>query len=106
MKDRKLLKLAAKAANLGTVIFENASDDDGYDSGVWSYTWIREKSGKLLDWNPLENDGDALRLAVQCLPFHILEYTAEDYEYCNQDGFAATRRAIVRKAAEIGKDMK
>ena len=90
MKDRELLSWAAKAA----AIEYSSTEDQG----------LSLASGKY--WNPLEDDGDALRLAVMCLPFHILQYTAEDYEYCNQDGFAATRRAIVRKAAEIGKDTK
>ena len=56
-------------------------------------------------WNPLEDDGDAFRLAVKVLPFYVLKYTAEDYEYCHGDGLAATRRAIVRAAAEIGKEI-
>ena len=90
MKDRELLSWAAMAA----AIEYSSTEDQG----------LSLASGKY--WNPLEDDGDALRLAVMCLPFHILQYTAEDYEYCNQDGFAATRRAIVRKAAEIGKDTK
>jgi len=34
-----------------------------------------------------------------------LRYTREDYEACNQDGLAATRRAIVRAAAELGRNM-
>lgn len=87
------------------------------DPNFCNYTYIDEKVGVCLElgsrrgaitsyWNPLTDDGDALRLAVSCLPFHILKYSAEDYEYCKQDGFAATRRAIVRAAAEIGKVMK
>ena len=88
--DRELLEMAAKAAD---------------------YQYAKHGGYIVVDgipgnWNPLTNDGDALRLAVSCLPFHILKYSAEDYEYCKQDGFAATRRAIVRAAAEIGKVMK
>jgi hypothetical protein len=56
-------------------------------------------------WNPLTNDGDAFRLMVKCLPFYTVCYSREDYEACNQDGLAATRRAIVRAAAEIGRNM-
>jgi hypothetical protein len=56
-------------------------------------------------WNPLTDDGDAFRLMVKCLPFYTVCYSREDYEACNQDGLAATRRAIVRAAAEIGRNM-
>lgn len=90
MQGRELLKLAAKAAE----IEYSSTEEQGLSLITGEY------------WNPLDDDGDALRLAVTCLPFHILQYTAEDYKYCNEDGFAATRRAIVRAAAEIGKAMK
>lgn len=58
MTDRELLELAAKAA--GSDVFE-------LDGG-----WV-QKIGKEIDglerwvgrWNPLEDDGDALRLAVK-----------------------------------------
>lgn len=64
------------------------------------------KDGKYSSfWNPLNDDGDALRLAVKCLPFHVLKYTADDYDRCKQDGNAATRRAIVRAAAAVGEAM-
>ena len=56
-------------------------------------------------WNPLTDDGDAFRLAVKCLPFYTLRYSREDWEKCGEDGYAATRRAIVRAAAEIGRNM-
>jgi hypothetical protein len=102
MTDRELLELAAKAA------------------GEWSRL---EPLEHLLDrWNPLTDDGDALRLAVtlriniehaetlgrephgvNCWPVgqgHCawMENDLTDYN-------AATRRAIVRAAAEIGRNM-
>lgn len=99
MNDRELLELAAKAAGV---------------RGEWLFNTFRQ--GVLINglydelmesyWNPLTDDGDALRLAVKCLPFYTLQYTTEDYEHCSQDGYAATRRAIVRAAAEIGKELK
>lgn len=66
-------------------------------------------------WNPLTDDGDALRLAVklqlQITPgtYNKDEFTAfraaageahERYSYL-QDEYAATRRAIVRAAASL-----
>ena len=76
-----------------------------------------------LYWNPLTDDGDALRLAVKCgisvLPFSYCISTqwpldglpeeligvASPYEDISlgQDHLAAARLAIVRAAAELGK---
>ena len=66
-------------------------------------------------WNPLTDDGDALRLAVK-LGISVLysDFTGEAEarwnrgayrltEYGPDDPLAATRRAIVRAAAEIGR---
>ena len=99
MNDRELLELAAKAVGI-------------------------EWDEFTLDcWNPLISDGDALRLAVNLgLAIRVLEkcvFVESDPEtllgqsqyselemYGNSDPYAATRRAIVRAAAEIGKEMK
>jgi hypothetical protein len=102
MTDRKLLELAAKAAG---------------------YRVIETRGHALLLadppvlWNPLTDDGDALRLAVK-LEIDVDFYLAD--VQARRDGFnpvfelfsehndrtAATRRAITRAAAEIGKGMK
>ena len=69
-----------------------------------------------LYWNPLDDDGDALRLAVKCkldLFLHELGALVNDgnglgielEERLAGDPYAATRRAIVRAAAEIGREM-
>jgi hypothetical protein len=68
-------------------------------------------------WNPLTDDGDALRLAVECgicfgpnLDGDRAVAYGEDgrniVELHGTDPYAATRRAIVRAAAEIGRNMK
>jgi hypothetical protein len=90
----ELLELAAKAAGLS----------------FW-----QENS-----WNPLDDDGDALRLAVKLnidVFFHasrveghvaggrIPPVRAIEREDYGDDPLAATRRAIVRAAAEIGRNM-
>lgn len=96
--DRELLELAAKAAG-------NIED------------WEPEMS-----WNPLTDDGDALRLAVklnlslQCATgLSIVTYedhnahikqVGERHNLQQDRANAATRRAIVRAAAEIGRNMK
>ena len=101
MTDKELLELAAKAA--------------GIEKDQWSdfYMMPTMPNGSLIaktgGWNPLTDDGDALRLAVK-LGIDIGEACGwyynndEDDEY-NKDPYAATRRAIVRAAAEIGKTL-
>ena len=68
-------------------------------------------------WNPLTNDGDALRLAVtlnmcvtsfrdeQMVGYVISGKGYNVHEAPGTDPYAATRRAIVRAAAEIGKQI-
>lgn len=107
MTDRELLELAAKAAGL-------LSDGWHRDGGL--ACWEPGQEGKYwFNWNPLESDSDALRLAVKmgmCVDSHIND-DARAYaengitasENRNPDPYAATRRAIVRAAAEIGRTM-
>jgi hypothetical protein len=99
MTDRELLELAAKAAGIDIVGWV---DDGPLDI-------------ECLLWNPLTDDGDALRLAVKLgLALNIrrndvfagngmygVKETMDSF-----DPYAATRRAIVRATAEIGKEMK
>jgi len=109
MNDRELLELAAKAADInieywhttGTPMFRNAK-------------------GLAEFWNPLTDDGDALRLAValgiEIIPDRQIATVITAFcvhspdliglntmEEFSDDEMAATRRAIVRAAAEIGK---
>lgn len=91
--NRELLELAAKAA--GKDIDPHRYDpDDGFA--------IRHTA---IFWNPIADDGDALRLAVKLgIPVGVFANYASIAN--DSDHFAATRRAIVRAAAEIGKEMK
>lgn len=105
-EDRELLELAGKAA--------------GYE-GVRPATfgmdcWMAMSEGEWLPWNPLTDDGDALRLAVKLgltlefcerrvlatYPSGVDEFDFVDEKY-GDDKTMATRRAIVRAAAEIGR---
>ena len=101
MTDRELLEMAAKAAGVPV-----EWDGDGFVRPVPFKGFTNYEP-----WNPLADDGDALRLAVKSgLWAHIGKYyVAIDgthiEEACGQDPYAATRRAIVRAAAEIGKAM-
>jgi hypothetical protein len=109
MDDRELLELAAKAAGIDTKHSLRFSDV--------AFDW----QARLNRWNPLIDDGDAFRLAVKLkinisiigkYDNEILAYSAahhydeEPSESMESDPYAATRRAIVRAAAEIGKGMK
>jgi len=105
MTDRELLELAAKAAGIELWhedVFTNGLTHKVSDNGV-------------LCWNPLTDDGDALRLAVKLLfeidmdrrSIAIRHQTGvKILRAFNNDPYAATRRAIVRAAAEIGRSMK
>lgn len=107
MTDRELLELAAKAA--GYVIEDDADRlvaQPGHFAGGFSI--LNDRGGSSL-WNPLYDDGDALRLAVKLQMSSLFAtgfHTIEDYVISGNDPYAATRRAIVRAAAEIGKEMK
>lgn len=112
--ERELLDLAAKAAGV---------EQDLVLTDPRFITWRSQydSEGYNQPWNPLTDDGDALRLAVK------LEITPGKHEdtvvasrsaswrsgsaHCSlwepeeDDPYAATRRAIVRAAAEIGKQL-
>lgn len=114
MTDQELLELAAKAAVIDLVW------DDLLMPGYYS-DWRGLPQWEY--WNPLNDDGDALRLANK-LRINIQRETwLEDKSYppsvdCGpnnvncwhelpegDDADAATRRAIVTAAAMIGKEM-
>ena len=105
MNDKELLELAAKAAGLKPTT--NALGQPSWTTGLGSGCFA---------WNPLQDDGDALRLAVKLemtididdkkvIAFGVF-YGYLKSEAINDDPYAAARRAIVRAAAEIGKEMK
>ena len=113
MTDRELLEAAAKACGIDGA-YGVASDDYYYDGNVEGILTILP-DGQSYVWNPLTDDGDALRLAVKLElqldlrhSFHTVRiYGAADGRIDESgDPLAATRRAIVRAAAAIGKEMK
>ena len=112
MTDRELLELAAKAGGYSHYEYvENEYRDGRKVTGHYC---------SLLEVcvNPLDDDGDALRLAVKlgmcvdCVDGSMMvEFFVKDkikhigIEIYTDDPYAATRRAIVRAAAEIGKSV-
>ena len=108
MSDRELLEMAAKAAGFAWV--------DGHVS-----TGLRDRDGRV--WNPLTDDCDALRLAVKlklivtfadggagphvCAGQRLGPFSNETLPikmFALDEELAATRRAIVRAAAELGRN--
>lgn len=128
MDDRTLLERAAKAAGVfltreklaaalpkweWSESFEPHHDEDGGMCGT--FIWYGSDGVEIggtdeFHWDPLNDDGDALRLAValglvvDCSrpsagePFKLFHFGQDGADDLN----AATRRAIVRAAAEIG----
>ena len=106
MTDRELLELAAKAAGLGTLVWGDKYKlgDDEIDCTDMPYVRSGQPDEGDVFWNPLTDDGDALRLAVK---LNLWEAVRDGHQHLDSDGdpYAATRRAIVRAAAEIGRNM-
>jgi hypothetical protein len=99
--ERELLELAAKAAGIAFNSTNALSDA----------MWIPAEERY---WNPLADDGDAMRLAVRLRITPHIDSNMTEAEAATQteggffaephidDPYAATRRAIVRAAAAIG----
>ena len=119
MTDKEMLEYAAKAAGIDSDRLKNRYDH-----------WDKDHAPVLVGraWNPLTDDGDALRLAVR-LGLHARQFPIIDDGFdaplgmvevwrvdgddpmhveflrSGDDRLAATRRAIVRAAAEIGRKL-
>lgn len=101
MTDKELLELAAKAAGI-EVRYQPISHR------FLTQKQLSQREGHYFAyWNPLTDDGDALRLAVKLgiLDNHEIGIAPVNV-WADEDPYAATRRAIVRAAAEIGKETK
>lgn len=121
MEDKELLELAAKAHG-----FYDDATDSGSLHGLrrtqdGDFYWVDENGWH--PWWPQNDDGQALRLAVKLgmtieqfdddggvvvthgVSVRASEDYADDRYAASRDPYAATRRAIVRAAAEIGKSL-
>jgi hypothetical protein len=115
MTDGELLEKAAKSIGLKYIKpAEGYGGEFGLIAGKETLRSATDRCGATT-WNPLKDDGDALRLAVKLgvqitiildgddgdhFPQTMVDWATE--EHLN-DPYAATRRAIVRVAAETGK---
>jgi hypothetical protein len=99
LDDIELLELAAKAADIYEALHQT---EDGF-------VFI----GSYNIWNPFADDGDALRLAVACGLIVDCSRPSAGEPYKQHaiwrdeamSNAELTRRAIVRAAAEIGRQM-
>ena len=127
MTDKEMLEYAAKAAGIKVPTKEDYPYAYIDHHGIHRDISCGGDGTRMSHWNPLPDDGDALRLAVRlamtvrqepsaaaagwgadCIsgaptvdgrgPWFWKEWLSD-----NQDPYAATRRAIVRAAAEIGR---
>jgi hypothetical protein len=105
--DRELLEAAANAAGMNI---------------EWQPCGWAHNNETLCEWNPLTDDGDALRLAVKLgIKFiynealgqglawtgGVPDFEAQaNIEDCGRNETTCARRAIVRAAAAIGRSMK
>lgn len=113
MTDRELLELAAKAVGMNA------------DEAMWhpraGFVWVKRVDGMRKEnaWNPLTDDGDALRLAAKLKidiewqatnPFpeprvEAYQRNDEGSYFCADEPEDNYRRAIVRAAAKVGEAM-
>lgn len=108
MNDFQMLELAAKAAGYEVEFIRNSG----------CFYRCEEEVGRE-DWNPLDDDGDALRLAIKLnIAIHLdltvgsvitsfavgrMGYNTHEEVSENKDcPYKAARRAIVSAAAKIG----
>lgn len=125
MTDRELLELAAKAAGIKILRFGESEDYyspcRGYVAFI-EWFWPGDEPMETPmeeEWNPLDDDGDAFRLAVK-LRLMVAWDRWNDSDYAcirhrdldeeiglliDQKPEKTVRRAIVMAAAEIGRAM-
>lgn len=101
---RRLLELAAKAAGYTT---QHPWNDQRMLMQPPVPALLVFKNGQLLTtlWNPAEDDGAALRLAVVLGLFNDDDFISEIraiWAYPSQDQQGDVRRIILRAAASIG----
>lgn len=124
MTDQELIELAAKAVGIkGEWVRDTA-----FIQARYSFNVPYDNHGMMtsIEWNPLREDSDAMRLAIN-LGMNLMMLPASlKYGFCtvgvgfsnesgspritisenyNQGPYKAVRRAIVRAAAEIGRKM-
>jgi hypothetical protein len=103
MEDRELLERAAEAAGMDGQWCEFHGMDVGQDAYGIGDPCVHRWGDKL--WNPLTDDGDALRLAVKLNILWSADFmhflSLERFSNQAHDDTVAYRRAITRAAASL-----
>lgn len=115
ISDQELLELAARAAG---ECFSHKLDNGVQGKRTGPFVVRRQR---WTQWNPLTDDGDALRLAEQCSLTVCIDgtgtvsacdqrrkkdvFVTQSIRECGGSRIVAARRAIVRAAAAIGEGM-
>lgn len=116
MNDRELLEMAAKANGVHEDQSPPTNGPGLHRSYMGNLSWLQD-DGNFRPWNPLTNDGDALRLGVKLnmsVSMGPVQVSANTIAGALRDAFfhesritqdpcAATRRVIVLAAAEVGR---
>jgi len=106
MTDKELLELAAKAA--GYILKKWCKETDRCEGFFVAHLPVSGREAEYPEywyeafWNPLYDDGDALRLAVKLMDFQ--PYKGRGAPFISSAA-SETRRAITIAAATIGKEM-
>lgn len=99
--DRELLELAAKAVGYASLVPVPISRTE------CTYLVEMIDGGPLKPFNPLTDDGEALRLALAMPALDLHWLVAKAWQACDSEderrGYV--RRAIVQAVAEIGRAM-
>lgn len=108
MNNRELLEMAAKAAGKDNYRWHHEDQAMAmYNNSMGC--WYTDRHGEKYYWNPLTDDGDAFRLASKLLMTvefgNSLVLHPVEIMGLGTDALAATRLAIVKCAAEIGRAM-
>ena len=128
MTDREMLELAAKAAEwqlCGYSWIGENEDDDECEILESAFVKTHPEQELATKWNPLTDDGDALRLAVKlCIDVSHDAIGMKSFVYARtvfndeihiglseifddeSERHERVRRAITMAAAQIGKEMK
>lgn len=121
MNDRELLELAAKAASYHYAWLTHSDGPDTLRVSFFGMKADPYAKFDAMDWNPLTDDVDAIRLAVklgliletgldsgQTTSAYDIDhdhFAEVDVQEFDGDACRALRKAIVLVAAEIGKAM-
>lgn len=105
---RELLESAARALGLEYVEYTSYDEiDDVYSTCCW----VRAAEGKLISWNPAEDDGDCARMEAALAPMYArLEKQRDELlkaldamvaAFAYRDGSELYRAAALLKAQEV-----